>query len=209
MARRKVSSIMTKKTKQSKTTPRKAKKGTVKTSKIRKTKKTSKKRKKPIKKSKKTAPIIPLKEGYKIKYIDIKRVQDVLKLQEFLKWIAMPTVMRVPKLQKQFAKQIGVSEDTLTDWKRLEGFWNDVKPYRDEYFRASTGEVLEGLKMRARLGKSKEVKLYMQIFEGFSEKLQVEDTQPAELTDVQKKKIDERLSKWKSKVDKILNKDGS
>lgn len=45
----------------------------------------------------------------------------------FMRWLAMSKKARVPKTQQQFAKEIGVHETTLSDWKRIDGFMAEVK----------------------------------------------------------------------------------
>ncbi len=42
-------------------------------------------------------------------------VQRVPEFIQFVKWFAIPHQFRQPKTQKEFAKQIGVCEDSLTD----------------------------------------------------------------------------------------------
>jgi hypothetical protein len=47
----------------------------------------------------------------------IPPVKLVAEFFEFASWAATPRQCREIKTQKEFAKKIGVSEDTLTDWK--------------------------------------------------------------------------------------------
>jgi len=44
----------------------------------------------------------------------------------FIEWLAHPKAEKQPKTQKQFAALIEVSEKTLCDWKKLDGFMEAV-----------------------------------------------------------------------------------
>ena len=48
----------------------------------------------------------------------IPHVQRVSEFVQFAQWFATPRNSREHKNQKDFAAAIGVSQDTLTDWKR-------------------------------------------------------------------------------------------
>lgn len=152
-------------------------------------KKQAKKRKKQSEKSENT-------EHLDLVFVDYHRIQDPLKLQEFIHWIALPKKLRKPKTHKTLAKKIGVSQDTLTDWKKLNGFWQEVKCERDNYFREQTSEVLQGLYEKAKSGKASEVKLYLQYFEGFSEKFGIEEPPRRTLTEEERKEVDDVLNMW-------------
>jgi hypothetical protein len=45
-------------------------------------------------------------------------VQRMAEFVQFVRWYAIPLDYRDPKTQKEFAVQIGVNQDTLSDWKR-------------------------------------------------------------------------------------------
>lgn len=131
----------------------------------------------------------------RLQFVDYNKIQDPLKLQAFIDWIAIPKVAREPKNYKDFAKQIGVNQDTLTDWKHLIGFWQEVQKEQKEYFKEETTEVLSGLLQRAKTGKAPEVKLFLQYFEGFSEKRTIEEP-PSALTKEREEEILNATSKW-------------
>lgn len=85
-------------------------------------------------------------------------------------WLATPPVLRVPLYQGQFAKQIGVHETTLSDWKKLEGWQEEV----DALIRATLGEALPGavkaLKDKAQAGEFQHLKMYLEMMGWYTEK---------------------------------------
>ena len=130
------------------------------------------------------------------KFIDAQRVQNPLKLRAFIEWLVLPGAMRRPKTQKDFATKIGVNQDTLTDWKKLDGFWKEVQEEQQYHFKTQTSEVLYGLTKKAKEGNPAAVKLYLQYFCGFSEKQTVREESNRELNDDQKKEIQASLKRW-------------
>lgn len=56
------------------------------------------------------------------KYINTTGIKNPLKLLDFIRWEALDAEFQNIKTQKEFANKIGVSQDTLTDWKKLEYF---------------------------------------------------------------------------------------
>lgn len=102
-------------------------------------------------------------------YIDASRIHDSAKLLDFIEWNATPREINKIKTQGEFAKSIGVHADTLTDWKRLEGFWNEVGLKRNHVFRSFSTEIVNALAKRAMSGYAKEVELWLKLFEGHSD----------------------------------------
>lgn len=131
------------------------------------------------------------------RFVDADRVQDPLKLKVFIDWIVLPSKLRVPKTQKLFAKQIGVNQDTLTDWKKLNGFWNEVKQEQQHHFQEQVSDVLYGLTKRAKEGNPVAVKLFLQYFCGFSEKQTFKEEPSRELTKEQEEELTASLKRWK------------
>ena len=56
----------------------------------------------------------------------------------FAEWLATPKDERVPKLQKEFAEQIGVADITVKLWKRIPEIWM----VRDEVMDAAGRELV-------------------------------------------------------------------
>lgn len=127
-------------------------------------------------------------------FIDATRIHNPPLLLEFVRWNVIPPSARaeygVPITQKDFAERYEVSVDTLSDWKRLPLFWDEVALHRKNDFRRFTSEVYYGLVKRAKTGDPRAVELFAQLFEGFSEKVRVEDeTPPKELSPEEVEKV--------------------
>lgn len=132
----------------------------------------------------------------KLQFVEYQTVQDPLKLQAFIYWIMLPKKLREPKTHGAFAKKIGVSQDTLTDWKRLPKFWREVQQEQQGHFRERAAEVLHGLTERAIGGNPSAIKLYLQYVLGWSEKYTFEEDIPRTLTEEEKKEIKNKLQAW-------------
>lgn len=70
----------------------------------------------------------------------------------FQAWLALPKGQRVPKTQQQLAKEIGVHQDTLTDWKKLPGFFDAVNQLARELVKHDVAEVLGTVRREAKRG---------------------------------------------------------
>lgn len=151
------------------------------------TKRTSKKAQKGNVKDKHIKKIMPKKKPPKsekentsmFKCIEADRIKDKLKLRQFIDWYALPKDERRPKTHLQFCDVFGVSKDTLTDWKKLPKFYDELKLVRDVIFRKYSSDVFYGGLVRsAKMGNPKAAEIFAKMFEGFSEKLRVEDETP-------------------------------
>jgi hypothetical protein len=143
----------------------------------------------------KTTPNTPiLKKEKPFRFMNADSVRDPLKLLAFIEWLAMPPHDRELKTQKDFALKIGVNVDTLADWKKLLGFWDEVSVRRIQHFRKYTSSVYFGLKERAKTGDPKAVELFATLFEGFKKGMTIEDTTPERIiTEEQKAEINRAL----------------
>lgn len=116
---------------------------------------------------------------------------------EFVQWIATPEPFRDPKTQMAFQEQYHISHDTLARWKHDPNFWDDVRRVWEGRARERSGTVIEALYMKIRNKPDPiSIKLWMQLFEGFTEKS--EQTQTHELGtsffEAMKQRHDKRLS---------------
>lgn len=91
----------------------------------------------------------------------VDRVTDFI---SFAHWFAAPREERRHKTQKDFAKAIGVSQDTLTDWKTNPCFWPLVQQFISQWMKEIVPEIISSLANTATgKGKASEVKLFLQL----------------------------------------------
>lgn len=91
---------------------------------------------------------------------------------DFITWIATPNTIRIPKTQQELSKKFGVGQDTLSEWKSRPGFWTSVKEKRRQWGQERTPDVIMALYNRImRTGSAPEVKLWLQYFENWFEKI--------------------------------------
>ena len=100
-------------------------------------------------------------------------LQDIRRVPEFVafaSWCALPSWYRAPETQKELAKQIGVSQDTLTDWKRHPEFWPMVLQLLREWMKEHTADIIGGLYQKITSGKggASDVRLFLNLSEGRS-----------------------------------------
>jgi hypothetical protein len=116
---------------------------------------------------------------------DLKGLRYPAEYEEFIIWMALPEFYRVPKTQRELAEKFGVGEDTLSEWKQREGFWEAVERKRKEWGKERTPNVILGLYRKAvRDGNAAEAKLWLQYFEGWAEKVGVKHEIPKSLMDL-------------------------
>jgi hypothetical protein len=104
------------------------------------------------------------------RYVWAVTVKEKAFLLDFIGWMALPRDERKPTTMAQFAKQCGLHRDTLSDWKNLPGFWDEVSMYRSSYFRKYSSDVFYGLVKAAKTGNPKAIELFAKIFEGYGDK---------------------------------------
>ncbi len=79
----------------------------------------------------------------------------------FQHWLALPPAARVPEQQKEFAALLGVREATLSSWKRLNGFMDDVNTLAMELVRDDVADVLGTIRRKAKQGDIAFVNLFL------------------------------------------------
>jgi len=104
---------------------------------------------------------------------DIRNIQRLNEFLRFAEWIATPAPDREPKTQQELAEQLDVSKDTLVLWKKLDGFWAEVRKKRQEWVKDRVSSVLMGLYGKALKGDAQEVKLFLQYAGEFVEELKI------------------------------------
>lgn len=109
-------------------------------------------------------PITPKNKGS-------QKIRHRLEYSDFVIWIATPKTLREPATQRDLARQFGIGEDTLSDWKNRPDFWDEVREERSQWTREKTSDVIHALYKRASEGGgAHEVRLWMEIVEGLKDK---------------------------------------
>lgn len=94
----------------------------------------------------------------------IANIQRVPEFMRFAKWCGTPKRLRQPSTQKELAEEIGVNQDTLTDWKNHPDFWPLVKETVVNWLREKVPDVLGGLyEKAANRGSAKEVEFFLRL----------------------------------------------
>lgn len=107
-------------------------------------------------------------------------IKDINKQKEFwevVNWIAQPATDRDPKTQKELAKKLEIDESTIIDWKKIDGFWEEVKKIRLLWVKDKVSSVLLGLYGKALGGGAQEVKLFLQYAGEFVEEIKIKQTE--------------------------------
>lgn len=106
---------------------------------------------------------------------------DIELIEEFQAaalWMAIPRKERLPETQDQLAKQLKVSPDSISDWKKRDDFWKLVSEHRQRWVKDEISDVVAGLIKRAKHGSAPEVKLFLQFAGEFTEVSRRELTGP-------------------------------
>ncbi|MBI2123809.1 MAG: hypothetical protein HYU04_01050 [Candidatus Wildermuthbacteria bacterium] len=103
---------------------------------------------------------------------DLNGLRHQMEYLDFITWIATPNAFRTPKTQQELSKKFGVGQDTLSEWKNRPRFWASVAEKRKQWGQERTPDVVMALYNRIiRTGSAPEVKLWLQYFEDWSEKI--------------------------------------
>lgn len=102
---------------------------------------------KAIKQTKKTKKEVTIKS-------DLTGLQKPQEYLEFVTFMSLPRTMRAELLdieddsQEAFCKKYKVNKNTVADWKKRAGFWDDVLTVKKEFFKARTSDVLLALETK-------------------------------------------------------------
>lgn len=135
------------------------------------------------KKGEKTAkkkPVKTRKNEVKIQS-DLNGLNHPQEYLEFITFMALPRALRVEMLgieddtQGAFAVKHGLNKDTLVEWKKRAGFWEDVQAVRRDFFRERSGDVILALETTCiKEGKGQDVRVYLTYTGEYSEKTETE-----------------------------------
>ncbi len=81
-------------------------------------------------------------------FVIVPAIQKYPEFVKFVQWFATPTQFRVPKTQKEFAKLVGVNEDTLTDWKQHPRFWPLVQQALGSWVKEQIPDAIGALQQK-------------------------------------------------------------
>ncbi len=103
----------------------------------------------------------PIRSDFLPVVVGVNRNAEFIK---FALWFGTPRSLREQKTQKEFAIMVGVSEDTLTDWKRRPQFAPLVFRAVQEWMAERVPDVIEGLYDKAcAKGSAKEVEMFLRL----------------------------------------------
>ncbi len=128
---------------------------------------------------------------------ELENVYKQTELRLFIDFVSVPKVYREEIFgfanEQDFAEKYKLSQDTLTDWKRKEGFWDEVAKFRDRWARRKTTDVVAALLRNIlKNGDKAEVEFWFKKFEGFRDVSDINiisevDRRTAEISDILKK----------------------
>ena len=81
----------------------------------------------------------------------------------FLEWCALPKKLRKPRTQRLLAEQIGVDENTLTRWKKLDGWLLAVAEIAREYMGDDLPDIFAALAREAKKGSAPHIKMALEV----------------------------------------------
>ena len=85
-------------------------------------------------------------------------------------WFALPTAHRLPRTQKELAQIVGVAEETMSRFKKEDGFFDEVDKRRKIYFKEFyTSNIVQAIADKACDGDPRAQKLYLQYAEDWKE----------------------------------------
>ena len=83
-----------------------------------------------------------------------------IRLQE---WLATPRYERIPPKQEMLAADMGVCDKTLTRWKKLPGFMNEVRAIARGYLKDDLSEIYGAISREAQKGNYQMARLALEL----------------------------------------------
>ena len=155
------------------------------------------------KKEKKKAPIVAKKKHHTKKpkcVLDNMRKPDIY--LEFISFHATLPNFKTIQTQAEFAKEFGVDEGTLSDWKKRDGFWDSVRDERRTMMkeRMVPKIIMAVYNKTLKEGSSKEAKLLLELSGEYEERKVIENN-VRELPPGRKEEISKRVKMWNESLD--------
>jgi hypothetical protein len=123
---------------------------------------------------------------------------------KFILWIALPKELRKPNTQVELSKHFRVGQDTLSEWKKRTGFWEEVAKQRKEWSKEKTSDIIYALYKRIiETGNAAEVKLWFQLIENWSERFRTSIEEENPLTKLTDRELAELIKKQKDIFNKV------
>lgn len=138
------------------------------------------------------------KRSDKSKENDVVQVKKCVEYERFLGWLSLPYDARNPKTQKEFAIKHGVSEDTLSLWKKRGDFWDEWRSRVKNNNRERIASVLSAVyKNIIKHGKGSDFLAFVQYVDDFNPKMRIEEKQEplGYLPDDQREQLIEALKR--------------
>ncbi|OGG40585.1 hypothetical protein A2118_00920 [Candidatus Kaiserbacteria bacterium GWA2_50_9] len=118
------------------------------------------------------------KRSDKSKKNDASEIKKRVEYERFLEWLSLPHDARNPKTQKEFAKENALTEDTLSLWKKRDGFWNDWRSRVKNKYRERIPSCLAALYRNIlKHGKGSDFLAFVQYVDDFNPKMRIEEKQ--------------------------------
>lgn len=83
--------------------------------------------------------------------------------RKFMAWLAVPSKLREPATQGEFAKEIGVVDSTLSRWKKETGFGAEVGRLSRELVKDDLPDIFGALIGQAKAGSFQHIKLALEV----------------------------------------------
>lgn len=89
----------------------------------------------------------------------------------FQAWLATPSELREIKTQKELAEHLGLNENTLGRWKKLDGFYEAVNKIAMGVIKEYAVDILSALVKEAKSGSYQHIKLFLEVAELYKNQL--------------------------------------
>lgn len=133
---------------------------------------------------------------YKTEIPSRERVTKYGEYWRFIEWLATPTPLRNPKTQGEFAKENSLHHSTLSIWKLIEGFSDDLWTAVTRRMKDDIPDVVYALKSRIfKDGNPRAVELFIQWARDVMPTLVVKHEGAIDISDPKTKEIIDKVNK--------------